>query len=109
MCNEKVTSSRIVDDDDIYIMVECICVCNEKVTSSWIVGDDDIYIMTECICVCNEKVTTSWIVDDDDIYMPKLPRLSLSLSPLTVRRVTAASWQRHQLKANYNHNECLLS
>ena len=32
--------------------------------------DDDIYIMMECICrgVCHEKVTPSWIVDDDDIY-----------------------------------------
>ena len=31
-------------DRDIYIMMECICVCNEKVTSSWIVGDYDIYM-----------------------------------------------------------------
>ena len=27
------------DDDDIYIMVECICVCNEKVTSYPIDGE----------------------------------------------------------------------
>ena len=27
-------------------------VCNKKVTTSWIVCDDDIYIMVECISVC---------------------------------------------------------
>ena len=31
-------------DDDLYIIgAVCISVCNEKVTTSWIVGDDDIY------------------------------------------------------------------
>ena len=48
-------------------------VCYEKVTTSWIVGDDDIYIMVECIYVCYEKVTTSWIVGDDDIYAQIAP------------------------------------
>ena len=90
-------------------MVECVCVCDEKVTTSWIIDDDDIYIMTECISVCDEKVTTSWIVDDDDIYAAQIA----SALPLTAAfhcsPLTAASWQRHQLKANYNHNECLLS
>ena len=32
------------DDYDIYIMTECLYVSNEKVTTSWIVGDDDIYM-----------------------------------------------------------------
>ena len=63
--------------------------------------DVDIYIMTECILsVSDEKVTTSWIVDDDDIYAAQVA----SALPLT-----AASWQRHQLKANHNFNACLLS
>ena len=57
--------------------------------------------------VSNEKVTTSWIVDDDDIYAAQIASAltaACHCSPLT-----AASWQRHQLKANHNHNEYLLS
>ena len=41
-------TSRYDDDDDvdgIYIMMECISISNEKVTTSWIVDDDDIHIM----------------------------------------------------------------
>ena len=55
------------------------------------------------------QVATSWIVDDDDIYAAQIA----SALPLTAAfhcsPLTAASWQRHQLKANYNHNECLFS
>ena len=40
-------------------MTECILsVSDEKVTTSWIVGDDDIYIMTECILSVSDKKVT---------------------------------------------------
>ena len=35
-----------------------MCVCYKKVTTSWIVGDDDIYIMVECIYVCMPPTRT---------------------------------------------------
>ena len=33
----------------IYIYNGGVCVCHEKVTPSWIVDDGDIYIMVECM------------------------------------------------------------
>ena len=43
-----------------------------QVTTSWIAEEDDIYIMVECILSVSHKsdyfqVTTSWIAEDDDI------------------------------------------
>ena len=70
--------------------------------------NDDIYIMMECVCVSNEKVITSWILGDDDIYIYMLPKLH-SANPRLHLPDGLASRQRHQLKAKYNYNEWVLS
>ena len=73
-------------------------VCHKKVTPSWIVDDDDIYIMVECMYVsCHEKVTPSWIVDDDDIYIyGQIDRLLL----LPATSLTAERRERDHHKLN---------
>ena len=63
------TSSWIVDDDDLYIIGAVSC--NKKVTFSWIFDDDDLYIIGAVSC--NKKVTSSWIVDDEDLYITRSP------------------------------------
>ena len=73
------------------------------------VNDDDIYIMVECIYLCHKshyfQVAPSWIVDDDDIYVPK----SDLIRPPLPTHPAIATWQRHRLKTDYNHNEYGLS
>ena len=59
VCHIDVKMDKYDNDDDIYIMVECIYpVCHKsdyfQVATSWIADDDDIYIMVESLSpVCN--------------------------------------------------------